>query len=583
MAAQNKEMPSGISRKAKALWQDKRPWHTRLGLAAACAFTLCFTAVFYGPVELTAYNTYSLGFTVKEIWPMMALAALAGTAVLALPLSALRGRLFDYALCILFALTLGCYVQGNFLNGSLGELTGDRIAWEDQTMGTLANFALWCALLLLTFGVYYFAKRYWKRILCGCCALVVLMQLAGLAFMGAQGLLRRTGIGYSRSYLTEENLYNFSSQKNIIVIMLDRLDASYIEGVVSKNPDFLNFLDGFTSYTNAVSPFMRTLPGENAILTGYTTDVYRTYVEDHFNNSWDWEGRHLLTDLTDSGYSIDIYTQRDCMFGTSRAPDGYVRNAVSQESGLDYSGTLRALLRVSAYRCAPTVFRPVFWTYTDAIRNTAIPKEGEYKVDDILFSNGLCNVQVGQEQDSFRFICLNGSHAPYTITAEGLASDAPTSAEEQTMGCLLIVKELFDRLKQLGLYEDATIIITADHGYCTSDGLPQDRAVLIGMFYKPSGSAGTPLAFNNAPVSNVNIPATILKNAGADYSAYGPALDEIAPDAQVVRYFYKPVHEHKQGYMKSTGEVYVYRIGQDASDFSSWELIDIYTIVDAFL
>ena len=65
--------------------------------------------VFYGPVELTAYNVYNLCFTVKEIWPLMALVALAGTAALGLGLSALRGKIYDYVLCVLFAVTAGCW------------------------------------------------------------------------------------------------------------------------------------------------------------------------------------------------------------------------------------------------------------------------------------------------------------------------------------------------------------------------------------------------------------------------------------------------------------------------------------------
>lgn len=567
---------SNIRARWNALWHDPRSWRSRLVPAALCSFALCFTVLFFGPVELTAYNVEDLRFGVPEIWPTMAIASLASAAGLALLLSVLRGRLHDYAMCACFALTVGCYIQGNYLNGDLGILTGDRIRWEDYTRQSSVNFLFWLVLVVLAFAARYFVQQHWRRIVCYVCALLVLMQTAGLASIGFAGLLTPDEIP-SRAYLSDENLYNYSSEKNVLVILVDRLDYGYLEQALQQEPQFLDFLDGFTSYSNAISPFLRTLPGANATLTGYHTDVYQIPLIDYFDASWDWDGRHLLTDLADAGYTIDIYTEQDCLFGREDVPKAYVRNFITSRTALDRFGLIRGLLRVSAYRYAPEFFKPAFWTYTDAVRRKTAPQEGRYEVDDIIFSNGLYQTQLTQTQNSFRFIHLNGSHAPYTIGADGLLSATETTAVDQTIGCFKILRELFGRMKELGIYEDAAIIITADHGYAIDDGANIDQPVLIGLLYKPSGSTDTPLASSAAPVSTTNIAATVLKNAGVDYSAYGPALDEVQETDTPLRFFFKTLR-----WDYAERDLYVYQVGRNASDFSEWEVIDHLPVGSSF-
>lgn len=163
---------------------------------------------------------------------------------------------------------------------------------------------------------------------------------------------------------------------------------------------------------------------------------------------------------------------------------------------------------------------------------------------------------------------MEGAHHPYTLGRDGQRSDTTTNPLIQSEGCFRILMKLFAWMKEAGIYKDTAIIITADHGHALSFEEPLSDAVRIGLFYKPAGCEGTPFATSDAPVSNSNIRATVLKNAGLDYSAYGPALDEVQPGQAVERFFYKTV-----GPDSREKTLYIYRVGTDASDFSSWELI----------
>jgi arylsulfatase A-like enzyme len=92
----------------------------------------------------------------------------------------------------------------------------------------------------------------------------------------------------------------------------------------------------------------------------------------------------------------------------------------------------------------------------------------------------------------------------------------------------------------------------------------------VGIFYKPAGATGEAV-YSSAPVTTADIPATVLKAMGADYSLYGAALDEIAQGQDRVRPYYKTIYVGdplKEAYL------YTYEIRGDASVFDNWVLVD---------
>ena len=162
------------------------------------------------------------------------------------------------------------------------------------------------------------------------------------------------------------------------------------------------------------------------------------------------------------------------------------------------------------------------------------------------------------------------------MNADGTFSSAPTSSLEQTMGCFNILFAAFDKMKELGIYEDATIIILGDHGAPVTDNKPISKETRIGLFYKPSGSAGTPLRCSAAQVSTQNIPATIVKSTGADYTAYGQALDDIGENDEITRVYYKAICPPPTS--SNEYEIYKYHINGDASDLKNWVVVEVFDV-----
>lgn len=167
---------------------------------------------------------------------------------------------------------------------------------------------------------------------------------------------------------------------------------------------------------------------------------------------------------------------------------------------------------------------------------------------------------------------MKGSHDPFQMDENGNYTPYST-AEKQTAGNLRMILDYIKLLKEKNLYDNTTIIITADHGLTgTIPKLDGPRTISLLVKY-PGVNDGKPLTYNSAPVNHDNIRATILKELGIDYSAYGPAIDDVAEDAEVTRYFYMSGADGNPGFHRDHNFI-TYKIDGNANDFNNWTIVD---------
>lgn len=563
-----------ITKKIQLLWQDNRNYKTRLIIAFIVTFAMCFTFVFFGPVELTTFGQESLSFGVFDIVYIMAGVAVAALIVISLLVSMLHGKIFNYIVTGIFSLTLCGYIQGNFLNGHLGALTGDAVDWHLQRTAMLINLLIWLIIFIIPYIVLYLHKKGWGKMIVYVSAVLVIMQTVALITLFVNPLEKK-GEQSQPHYLTTDEIVEYSQEKNTIVFLLDRLDYNYIEQVLADDSHFFDKLDGFTSYTNAISEHARTRPAANYMLTNCDELLYKVPAKKYFEDSWTQEN-NILEDFSNANFKTNIYTQILDMFGSGNTVDKYVSNLSNDDKKIDIMGVTSELFGLSIYRYAPTSMKPFFWTYTDYVNKNAFIKKKNnerYEIDETKYMKEINKMTLSKSNNYFKFYHFNGSHPPYVVKEDGTKSSTATSVVSQTKGNFNILFKSFQKMKELGIYKDASIIIVADHGYAVSDKKPLSDSVKIGMFYKPSGSEGIPLVKSNAPVSLKNIPATLLKSSGIEYKHYGIPLDEVKENSNVTRFFYKTVE--KDGHER---ELYKYQISGDASDFRNWKKIGVDTI-----
>jgi len=552
----------------------RRSFFRRLKLALPCACLLCFTFLFFGPYETVALNTASFSYHHSSIILPLLLTALCASLLLTLTVSLMRGKFFYAAVSAIFSTALCIYLQAAFFNGTLTILTGDAVDWAAQKPQMLVNLAVWILVYAAVFSIMLLRRKAFRSIVIYASLLLIFMQtvpVIGILLGAYEGTQKKESSAYT---LQSTGLYEFSKEHNVLVFVLDRMDYDYVKSSLDQKPDMLDFLDGFVWYDNATSVYIRTEPALSHILTGNTELAYCTPSEEFYSKSWNSSGRKILEDIHAQDYSIELYSKIDYLFSKPQTDAQHVLNLSAGDEKLLPVNLVKRMLMLSCYRFLPISAKPYFFKDTNYYNADVFASE-PYELNDGKNGAGFVGIEASRTSNSFKFIHFMGSHAPYFLTASGTPCDYPTSAVEQTTGCFALLEKAFDRMKELGIYENATIIITADHG-SSLDALTDQKKTThprIGLFYKEAGSADTPLKISSAPVSTQNISATILKAMGAPYSAYGPALDDVAQDAEVTRVHYKINVPEETG---GTNSVQIYHITGHAADMDSWKPVEYY-------
>lgn len=569
-----------MEKKAKALWADKRKYSERALLSGATILAACFTFIFFGPFEMVAFGKDSFIFTYKDVFWLLLSATAAVFALGTLVVSLLRGKIYNYVIAIIFSITLSGYLQASFLNGSVGALTGEAVEWSKMKPEMAISLAVWLAVFVMTITVLYFHRTFWKNLVIGVSSMLVLMQLAPLVGI-LLGAFEEARIPEgSQYYLSNEGLNEFSADENVFVFILDYMDYDYVEAIYNREPSFFDDFDGFTGYTDAISMFGRTRPSVCNILTGYHDGAYCIANEEFMQKAWESQPSNLLNVLKEKEYSIELYASLRDIFGSAETAIEYVSN-VDQK---DNSGSavipgmmLKKLLYLSVYRYAPTALKPFFWEYTsfynDGVADTTI-----YKSDDLSVCGLLSEGSANRSEKCFKLYHMDGAHPPCYLNRNGEYMGPQTNEYEQSMGCLTLMKNVFSQMKSLGIYEDATIIMSADHGDASKLWLEDFPGMQIALFYKPSGSAETPFLWSDSQVSTSNIPATIAKAVGAEYDQFGLALDDVNHQ-NYERIFYRVYGEGEE----SSEVLYDrYTVTGKAEDIANWTIEDTKKVLYPF-
>jgi hypothetical protein len=351
----------------------------------------------------------------------------------------------------------------------------------------------------------------------------------------------------------------------VLIFVIDRLDYNYIDAVRKDDPEFFDRLDGFTDFTNATALYCRTYPSSTFMLTGIK-GFYDKPAKEYFEEAW--SGSSFIELLREKQYTTNYKISYGYVYNDIRQLENKADNIVDTALHPPWILTTSNFARLSLYRYAPFCLKPSFWISVLKFEN---PKLLDIIVtgDDALFYRNLSEkgLSTQNNMNTFNYLHFEGCHDPFRID-ENAQPTTDSNIVAQTKGCFHIVFRYLDELKKRGLYQDATIIITGDHGK-SMDIDPMDFASTIGFFVKPKGSADKPLVQNNAPVSHDNFIPTILKSEGLEYQSYGISAFDVPEDSDVVRHFYYWVSNWNSG----THVLEHFEIKGNARDFGNWRKI----------
>ena len=552
-----------------------------------CNLLPVLTILFFSPLEVIALNAGEIFVPVASVWWFQLLVCLGGALLLSLLMLLLPSRAGLTAAAASLGLGVAAYIQILFLNSLVPSLTGRAISISSS--GMILNLVIWVAVVLLSvLLVFLFAKKYRKNTeiaMRAAAALLIVMQLAG--FIGSVLSIDPELTDDRQDHvLSARGQFELGSEDNVIVFVMDTADGAWARQMLERWPELKDTLSGWTWYPNATSRYNRTYPALPYMLTGqpcYFDKPAYTYVNEAYTS-----GIAFLKNLSEAGVNTRILTAEPDLI--SDLVDPYVDNAVDY----DYSafGNLylprleKVLLRIGIYKSAPYLFKNQGVYDLDYV-NTASYKihndpETKFGNDDYEFYDKLLRKGLAVSDSytkAFRFYHTSGTHIG-VYWDENLVPDPNRVGTEDypaaMRGCFKNVEEYISRLKDLGLYDRATIIVTADHGsnFGVPYGQPLERtttATPVMMVKYAGADLSQPLRENKAPVSQDELFATVEQALGAKASGLGSGKtfkDFSEGEARKRYYDFILFRNHVAGEIA----VREYLIDGDAEDIANYHL-----------
>lgn len=530
----DKKITDELKMKWNNLWSNPpMPYFKRFLIAIFPCFTLIFTICFFGPLDIFISNSR---FFIAEYYVILkpfALLLFISSILFSVIISLAKGKVFNTLINFILSLTICFYIQGNFLNHELEPLNGTTVQWGLKTTEAIINIMIWLLIIALVSVILYLFEKNRKGIIIFFCVLLSGMQGATLIseiITYETNKVKLNGLKGSY-YLSGEGEYELSPNKNIIVILLDSFSNLDMKKLVEENPDALEPFKDFVYYDNCNTSYLGTYPGLLHTITGSFIDVNLTYNE-NFEKIWNSRSDYFKS-IQNEGYDIRAYASSSHLAGDDLSRiNNIFSNLKTYRIKKVHSDVLKKFIELSLYRYAPLSMKAIFWIYSDDIYFEAEdiePMELDYSFIYGIRNHGLS--VSNNQKNLLSYYLLSGAHPPFNVDMYGNFSEQETNSYHQAAGYLKSLSEYIEEMKRLNVYDDAIIVITADHG--SYDDCPQ----CIYMIKTPSATHDK-IEYNHAPISQSQEAATLLYLLGLPHESYGPTIYDIDENEVIERAIY---------------------------------------------
>lgn len=562
----------------------------KFGLSFLNVFLLTFMLLIFGPAEIFFANVTEFEFVYGEFAGYLAAAAIGAALAAGVVLAVLPDKLYRLIMSIVFGISLAGYLQVMFFNGQLDLLGQNPEGYQVKAGVAAGNLCIWIVVIAAVIVLAFVKKEIWSKVVKYAAAFLLCIQAVALVSLlvtaGDEAYHHKT----QEWHLTGRDQYVVSGRENVILIILDYFSNQRLLTVQEQYPDIMDSLHDFTFYNNTDCNYYGTFPSITHMLSGREVDA-SIPVNDWFYNVWtDPDTLSFYEMLREKDYVVNLYTpDTHHLCGTNNVDimSGCFSNVTNSAREVDvfYKLLFKTISKMSCYRMVPEALKNVFYTdgseYADIIA---------YE-DDIIWHNNadfyrdLLEKGLTVDTGSNYFVIqhLLGTHE-YTTTPE--CNQSPkTSLEDTARGCMVMVEEYLNQLKQLGVYDNSTIIITADHGDMV------DSQVIF--YIKERGQRRETAEETNAPISLCELRPTIAQAVGLDASLFGQTIYEFSENEQREREVWVRASDVRytivQNYiLDRIGYANIYKVYRYTGDYSDLlqqiesDQYDVVQMVDSF-
>ena len=505
----------------------KKRFFKKIRMPALAALLFSMTFCVFGPLEIFMSNQDEFWFDITDVLPVILVAF--ATAFLALfAVTYMVSRKLKWFTAVVFGFGIALYIQGNFMFTNYGSLDGTAIDWYSFGTWPVLNSLIWVVLITVPFLIYSKNKKLYRSIFTYVTLGIVGIQLTTLATLAITATPEQGS--EEELSLTNYGQFVLSEDENTIVFVLDCFDQEVFSRYTEQFPDAVKelFAD-FTYYPDTVGGATRTVVALPYIITGqpYTSGGYQEYLNTEASNA------KLYDELINRNYDIAFYTSSGHV--PHNADFEILNLGQSKPRVGSYTKLTYYTYKLTAFRYFPHVLKESVWMYTgdfDEAADLSGSNESTYVINDALFYQMLTEMKLSVQDDNncFRLYHLTGAHPPYNLDANS-QKVSESSQFEQISGVFNILSDYFEQMKALGIYQNANIIVMADHG---ENDISQNPLFMV----KTAVEAEEVREFtvSNIPVSYCNLHPTLLEMIGGNSDE--KSVFELTMEDNAKRYFY---------------------------------------------
>lgn len=480
-----------------AWWFAKRNrgerWRTLLWPTVSVAGVIALLFHIALPLQMYLGNTSNFPFGPRELFMAMLGRSVLTLALATVALGCLVRCFGRFPLGMALAFAMCAFLESGVLSIGLPDLNGKwdffrnhaRAAWDA------------CAWLAVFGGMavlHPVVRRYYSWVALG----LAIMVAASMCDVHAEKTVDQADLfihDFSSKGVVAHNVV-YSAKRNVLVFIIDSLECAQAHAIMEDavaGEELRRAFGGFTEYTNNIGTGDHSSVAVANLLTGRYPES-ADGILDYFSSIYSRDS--VVAEYLDAGFAVFL-TQEDRNY-TNRKEAAAVPEAMEKLPAMNRplkDGQGWSMDKINRFRWMPfaTKFPCLYLMQAKMPAKESLAVEwGLYPV--------LRDAPVSTDE-SGTFLCVHteGVHIPVTRNRHG---EQLPHADNSDAGCIEMgvfimgeLGKLFDSYREKGIYDDALILVLADHGQHESLGRSKsgEDGALPGtarpfLWVKPPGS-----------------------------------------------------------------------------------------------
>ncbi len=474
---------------------------------AILVFAINFLFFLYAPMEMFFLNKKDLFLDTWQIVGIVMPLFVVGTGIgvlILFVLNVINEKAGFVGIVIYFVAYVCTYVQGTFLLKNIPYMNGRNVEWNSLIWGRLESYVLWVIIIgIVLFLIKRFGKDLFGSIVRYFSVFLSLVLMVTWVTLFVQ----------SKSYLsgdvvaTSKNMFNMSSDKNFIILVLDSINAKMANHLFDEKPEYAEVFEDFTFYPDMIGAYGETRESVTFILSGDWYENDEEYSEYRIKA---YENSPLFGRLEELGYTMGLYT--DELAFDKGLVERFDNVSELEQSVSSYWGAAGCMVKLAGYRYGFFDLKRFCDFNIAECYDYFTPKEYMHTVtDNVQFYDMLKTENFSVNDDAvFKYIHINGAHVPWNLTTDMEYVDYMVPYETMVEASFLVADKYIKQLKELGVYDNSVIVVMADHGYNMAD--PSSDLDHQTPFFAVKGIGEQhEFSISNAPVSFEDLQGAFLK------------------------------------------------------------------------